>query len=250
MSKEMSAKNIFNKRIDAQISESLTKDGKKKKRKDKSYPPQTKEEANKILNAIWQRNQVLSLCCEMSALTGLRYSDSSWLTYADFYDDFGNFKPHFELCQQKPFRMRMGRSAKKIDEATAFRKSLVRIYTNDAIEDIVRTCKELNPNSDLLFPNKRSRVTLEDGTTVERPMSVDSANWHLIKVKNELKLGFELGTHSWRKFFALMLVRDSASIEKIRDALGHDNIVSTNSYLHTFVDDLQKYIKNIRLDND
>jgi integrase len=249
----MSNKNIYNKRIDAQLSESSkrTKEGKAKKRKEKSFPPKNKEEANKILNNIWQRNQTLSLCFSISALTGLRYSDASWLEYGDFYDEFGRFKPFFDLCQQKSYRMRCGRmKAGNMDTSTAFRKSIVRVYNNNAIREIVEDCRILNPDSKLLFPNSRSKVKGDDGINIERPMSVDSANWHLNKTKNELQLGFNLGTHSFRKFFALMLVKQGASIEKIRDLLGHDSIVSTNSYLHSFIDDLEIHTSSLRLDDD
>lgn len=247
----MSIVNNFNRRIDAQISVDYKNDGSIKKRKEKSLPPKDKKQANEILDLLWQQNQVLSLCCLMQSLTGLRYSDASWLKYSDFYDEFGKLKPFFDLCQQKSFRMRIGRKrAKPMTQSDAFRKSLVRVYTNEAIEHVIADCKHLNPHSELLFPNSRSRVLLEDGTVIERPMSVDSADWHLNKVKRQLKLGFTLGTHSWRKFFALMLVRKGASLEKIRDLLGHDNIVSTNSYLHSFIDDVEQYTKTLRLDLD
>jgi integrase len=244
----MSKKNILNRRIDAQLSPRVDKNGKKKKRKEHSMPPKDKEEAKRILDAAWQKNPTLCLCFSMQALTGLRYSDCSWLMYSDFFDEKGRFKKSFQICQQKSYRIRMSQKDKEVDADTAFRKSLVTIYNNPAIREIVEDCKHLNKNSDLLFPNNRSRIIDEDGTVIDRPMSVKSADYHLKKIKDELNLDFELGTHSWRKFFALMLLRDNTPIEQIRDLLGHDNIVSTNSYLHTFAEDLLEHTKKLRLD--
>lgn len=244
----MSKNNIINRRIDAQFSKKVNKDGNERKTKEHSMPPQNKDAAKRILDAVWQKNPTLCLCFSMQALTGLRYSDCSWLMYSDFFDDKGRFKKSFQICQQKSYRIRMAQKDKEVDAEAAFRKSLVTVYNNEAIKEIVNDCKHLNKNSALLFPNSRSRAIDENGEVVDRPMSVRSADYHLKQIKDELNLDFELGTHSWRKFFALMLLRDNTPIEQIRDLLGHDNIVSTNSYLHTFAEDLLKHTEKLRLD--
>lgn len=174
-------------------------------------PPQTAEEANQIL------------------------------------DELGNFKDQFTICQQKTFRMRMGRKKSKISAQDAFRKSSVTIYTSDEVKKIVEESIHYSGGSEFLFANKRSRRKDTDGNIIDRPMSIESASEHHAKVKNKLKLKYHLGTHSWRKYFALMLLQQGTSIEKIRDLLGHSNLVSTNAYLHTFSDDLKQAVTKLRL---
>lgn len=237
----------INQRIDASLYKPNKATGKTKKRKEPSMPPKDKEEANRILDRLYERSPTLALCSQISALTGLRYSDASWLTYDDFYDEHGNFKPFFTLCQQKPFRMRVGRKDKPMTTAEAFKKSSVTIYTNEDIQNIVEETRRFSCGGGFLFSNARSRKTLEDGTVIERPMSVVSADWHHQQVKKELRLSYTLGTHSWRKFFALLLVKNGATVEKIRDLLGQSSLISTNAYLHSFSGDLQEHIKGLSL---
>lgn len=237
----------LNKRIDKQLEETDQVTGKKKKRKSRSFPPKTKAQAQLIFDAIWKKNPILSLCCQMSGLTGLRYSDASWLMRSDFYDKYGNFKESFEICQQKTYNMRVGAKNSTISQSDAYNKSLVTIYTNPEIREIVEDCEVFTGHTDLLFANKKSRTIDENGQVLERPMSVYSASHIHTKVQDELKLEFELGTHSWRKFFTLMLVRDLTSVEKIRDLLGQKDLKSTNEYLHTFSDELMPIIQKLTL---
>lgn len=237
----------INLRIDASIE---SKGGKsREKKKVPSMPPQTAEEANLILDELWEISPTLSLTCSMSALTGLRYSDASWLRYDDFYDEYGNFKEQFSVCQQKTFRMRMGRKKSDISAQEAFRKSSLNIYTNDEVRKIVEESRYYSCSSEFLFANKRSRRKDTDGNIIDRPMSIESASEHHARVKNKLRLKYHLGTHSWRKYFALMLLKQGASIEKIRDLLGHSSLVSTNAYLHTFSDDLKQVVTKLSLGN-
>lgn len=239
-------------RINQRIEISVNTDGlleTRKKRKQKSMPPRTKKEANQILDALHERNPILALTSEMSALTGLRYSDCSWLKYSDFYDEFDNFLPQLQICQQKVFRMRIGRK-NPMSEAQAFRKSLVQVYTSSEIERIVEETRHYSCSSEFLFANPKSRKILDDGTVIERPMSVESADWHHAKVKQSLQLNFTLGTHSWRKLFASLLIQDGATIEKIRDLLGQASLTSTNAYLESFSTDLKVHATKLTLGMD
>lgn len=132
----------INKRIDMNLGsilsdDSVTADKKTKKRKEPAMPPPSKEEANRILDCLWEKNPVLSLTSSLSAMTGLRYSDASWMRYSDFYDDLGNFRTSLKVCQQKTFNMRIGRKNNPASEAQAFRNSLVTVYTNSEIKNIV-----------------------------------------------------------------------------------------------------------------
>ncbi len=243
-----------NPRIDAKLlgSELGATETKTKKRKEASMPPQTIAEANRILDVIYDRNPTLSLCCQMSALTGLRYSDAAWLRYDDFYDKYGNFRDSVSICQQKPFNMRMGRADAKQSkeyEREAYRKSLVTVYTTKEIEAIVEETRHFSDGSDFLFANARSRTKGEDNTIITRPMHVVSADRHHTAVRDDLKLKFMLGTHSWRKFFALQLIRNGTTIEKIRDLLGQTSLSSTDKYLHSFTQELRGEVLKVTLEN-
>ncbi|WP_305831168.1 tyrosine-type recombinase/integrase [Photobacterium leiognathi] len=235
----------INNRIDSKFID-LTLSGKEKKRKEHSLPPRNEREANLILDRLWDRNPILALTCQMSALTGLRYSDASWLKFSDFYDEFGSFKTSFKLCQQKTFNMRIG-SKNPLSPPDAFRKSVVTIYTNSDILEIVEQCKVFNPNSEYLFANKRSALKDSDSNVIDRPMSTESASWHHAIVRKELELPYVLGTHSWRKYFAKLLIQHGATPEKVRDLLGQKSLESTNLYLHTVEEELVPLIKNISL---
>ncbi|WP_039970646.1 tyrosine-type recombinase/integrase [Vibrio halioticoli] len=224
----------------------------KKKRKTASMPPESVKDANRILDALYERSPILSLCCQMSALTGLRYSDSTWLRYDDFYDSYGNFKDSVAVVQQKPFNMRMGRkdsefSAEK--ERNALRKSIVTLYTTNEIKKIVDETRLFSGGSDFLFANARSKTTDEFGGVITRPMHIVSADRHHSAVQDDLQLKFKLGTHSWRKFFALQLVRSGTTIEKIRDLLGQTSLVSTDKYLHSFTHELRAEVQKISLES-
>lgn len=235
--------NRLNKRIDSSRI-AYKENGEVKRKKKPSMPPRNQQEANLILDRLWAKNPLLSLTASMSALTGLRYSDAAWLRFDDFYDEHGDFKTHFDLCQQKIFRMKMGRGASS--ESDAFRKSMVRVYTNESIEEIVEECRSYSQSDEYLFANARSRVVTEEGV-IHRPMSVESADWHHANVARELNLKYTLGTHSWRKYFSSMLIQQGATVEKIRDLLGQKSLQSTNHYLHSEDDALAALISKIQI---
>lgn len=244
----------LNPRIDAQHieDEGTSATSKKKKCKEASMPPPSITDANRILDALYDRNPTLSLCCQMSALTGLRYSDAAWLKYDDFYDEYGNFRSVVKVCQQKPFNMRMGRrDAKHTKEykRDAKRKSIVSVYTTSEIKALVEETRHFSEGSEFLFANGRSRTVVSDGISISRPMHVVSANRHHAAVRDELKLDYMLGTHSWRKFFALQLIRNGTTIEKIRDLLGQTSLTSTDKYLHSFIHELQREVQNVTLES-
>ncbi|MEZ9863843.1 tyrosine-type recombinase/integrase [Vibrio breoganii] len=241
----------LNPRIDAKIlDDSKSSTNGAKKTKTASMPPKTIEQANRILDALYDRSPTLSLCCQMSALTGLRYSDSAWLKYSDFYDKHGNFLEQVTVIQQKSYNMRLGRSGVELtkeNRIAALRKSKVEIYTTQEIQKIVEETRYFSDGSEFLFANARSRTKDENGEVVSRPMHVVSADRHHTAVQDELKLNFNLGTHSWRKFFALQLVRNGTTIEKIRDLLGQSSLASTDRYLHSFTHELRGEVQKVSL---
>ncbi|WP_413694418.1 tyrosine-type recombinase/integrase [Psychromonas sp. KJ10-2] len=240
-----------NNRIDAKLNISkVFGDISVKKRKEPSLPPKNSKEANKILDELWEISPVLSLCSQMQSLTGLRYSDAAWLRFDDF--DAPNGKDYvdtFLVIQQKVFNMLSHNRYKGSDysESEAIKSSTVKVYVNKEIIEVVEECKRLNPNGEYLFSNKRSGFVNGEGEKVERPMSINSASEHHAKVANKLKLNYPLGTHSWRKYFAKLLLERGASIVDIRDLLGHLSVNSTNTYLLTFDEKLKNIVKEISL---
>jgi integrase len=232
----------------------IKRDGTKKRTKQKSLPPPNKEIANLIFDLLWEINPTLSLTAQISALTGLRYSDASWLMFEDFYDDEGNFVDQFDLCQQKPYNMRLSRidNPSNEDKAEAFRKSIVVVYTNPEIKNIVEEAQRFTDGGGFLFSNPRSRKTV-NGEVIYRPMTVSSADDHHKNVTKLLKQrGIKikgLATHSWRKFFALMLDQAGTPLKNIRDLLGHSSIAITDRYLHSFKDELQANVQGLSLES-
>ena len=235
----------INKRIEKPAQQ--TKTGEAKKIKGASMPPESMEQANQIFDELWERSPILCLTAQISALTGLRYSDASWLKYDDFYDEYGHFKSQFEVCQQKVYRIRESRKSENENAGDIFRKSVVTIYTSEAIKEIVEETRHYSSSSVYLFGNKRSQIITESGEIIERPMSVETASWHHLEVKKKLKLGYTLGTHSWRKLYVRLLIDSGATVEKVRDLLGQSSLQSTNHYLHSMDSDLNELVSKLSL---
>lgn len=216
-----------------------------KRKKQPTKPPKTASQAERIIDELYQRNPLLALTASMSALTGLRYSDASWLKFSDFRNEFGQWKESFDVCQQKTFNMRLARGASRAD---AYRESIVRIYLNDAIKEIVDECKQLSCSTEFLFANSRSSIRTEEGEIIHRPMDIRSANYHHEAVRKKLKLDFAFGTHSWRKYFAKKLLnKNGVTLDQVRDCLGQSSLTSTNHYLVTFDDELSAPIGTMHL---
>lgn len=222
----------------------LTKNGEKKRKKNPTKPPKNAYEAQSIIEELYERNPLLSLTASMSALTGLRYSDASWLAFDDFIDQQGRYRAYIDVCQQKSYRMRIGRG---LDPALAYTASIVRVFFNDDIKDIIEECRFHSCSDTLLFANLRSRVKTSEGEIIERPMAIQSANYHHDNVKKKLKIDYSLGTHSWRKYFAKKMLAKGVTLEKIRDFLGQSSLTSTNHYLMTFSEELAPIISAMKL---
>ncbi len=229
------------KRISNNLSTNST--DKKKAVKEPSLPPTTKKEFNKILDTVHAINSTLANTLYMCALTGLRYSDCVVLTLSDFLDESGQPKSKFIVVQQKVYNMIYTRKVNNgVDAHTAHTdariKAKVTIYINKAIINLISDIILLNPNigrDDLIFANKHK-------SSKGYPLDIRSANKILRRVKAELKLDYPLGTHSFRKYLALNLLKNKANVAEIRDLLGHNHLNSTNSYLHSFSGELKNLI--------
>lgn len=215
----------------------------RKNRKVPSQPPRTEIQFESIVSAVEARSPVLALTIMMQALTGLRYSDASWLRFDDFYRN-GHFVDSFSVYQQKTYNMKRTLLKKKgivdnqIIHSRCMEASKVVIYTNDQIEKVVIRCKRIPPDSPYIFANDHQLSELN-------PMNIRNAEYHLKRVENELGINFLLRTHSFRKLFALKLISTGVSIEKIRDLLGQKSLESTNKYLSTIGSELKTLVSSV-----
>ncbi|MDK9790657.1 site-specific integrase [Vibrio sp. D431a] len=215
----------------------------KRKKKEPSQPPRSDKQFVDIIHNLRSRNIFLAYTLEMQALTGLRYSDCSCLKFTDFYRN-EEFVDSFVIYQQKIFYNKVTRLTKKGEKTeaeilrAAFEASKVLIYTNERIKQIVEECKVFNGHREFLFANSHHR-------SKGRPMDIRNADYHLKKVETDLKLNFNLGTHSFRKIFALKLLANNVTLEKIRDLLGQKSLTSTSKYLSTIDVELQAVVSEL-----
>lgn len=232
------------KRVDAVSSEKVGLIGDStKKRKSPSQPPRTDLQFESIVKETERRSPVLCCTIMMQALTGLRYSDASWLRFDDFYRN-GKFVDSFVVYQQKTYNMKKTLLTKKGDvsesvmHSHALDTSKVVIYTNVQIEAVVNRCQSISSGSPYLFANSHKR-------SESLPMDIRSAEYHLKRVEKALGMNFLLRTHSFRKLFALKLISNGVTVEKIRDLLGQKSLESTNKYLSTIDIELKALVSSV-----
>ncbi|WP_105903550.1 site-specific integrase [Vibrio gangliei] len=243
------------KRIDAVVNEfdNGSVISKKKKSKVPSIPPKSVKELNAIFDEVYKQNETLYQIFHMAALTGLRFSDASWLTVEDFYDnEVGKFVDSFSLSQQKTCNMAITRLTKKrlkekgVDqlseaeikaiESRAKKGSMVTIFVNDEMREIVQNVMDKRKiTAGLLFPNKHH-------FSENLPISTNGANNILKKVKLKLGLNYPLSTHSFRKFFANAVMRGGCTPEKVRDLLGQKSLDATTLYVSSEEEELRSAV--------
>lgn len=218
-----------------------------KAKKKPSIPPRSDIELNEIIDDVFLRNKTLAYTLLMQALTGLRYSDCSQLMFSDFYHN-DRLVDSFSIIQQKTFKSRVTKMTKseKFKDLTlseihrrAAAKSTVTVFINESIAELVELAKLENPDSVYLFANKNPR---SNGF----PMDIRNAEYHLKKTEKQLGLNYQLRTHSFRKCFAVKLVKNKVNLIKIRDLLGHANVETTNAYLSTVGAELAEAVSGLK----
>ncbi|UJF18101.1 hypothetical protein L0B53_13870 [Vibrio sp. SS-MA-C1-2] len=85
---------------------------KKERRKVPSKPPKNSHILDSILLQVEMKNEILSLILKMQAITGLRFSDASWLRFDDVIED-NRYKDKFIVYQQKLFNSALTRLKKR-----------------------------------------------------------------------------------------------------------------------------------------
>ncbi|MBD1577840.1 tyrosine-type recombinase/integrase [Vibrio sp. S11_S32] len=243
----------------------------KKKIKLASLPPKSKKEFFAIYDFVFDRNPSVARTFYMSALTGLRYSDCSWLMFSDFISENSNkFKPHFDVIQQKTYNMALtrlknkhikdnGLDSKNVDisddivdklKSIAAKKAKHTVYINEEIEFLVqeiiseRKWKKVPENGkDFLFANDHHH---SDGL----PVCTNGANQHLAKAKTHLKLDYPLGTHSFRKYFANTIISYGGDAVKLRDLLGQKSLDATTLYVNSTQEELASLIHKFQIETE
>lgn len=209
-----------------------------------SDPPESTDELREILKLVDIVNPVIALLLEMSARTGLRYSDSSKLKISDVLIN-GQIRNDMTVVTQKSFSMRMANINKKDQSPSQYKKavsdaktaSTLRIAFSDQVKDLI---------TDALTFSDEGNVYLFESTSKKGcPYTLQHVNRLLKQVAVDMKLNYSLSTHSFRKSFALTLINNGAKMHVVRDMLGQSSLSSTDHYLKTFISETDDYFKNI-----
>lgn len=204
-----------------------------------SYPPEKKGELRKILLLVDRENPVVALQLEFQALTGLRYVDAAKLTQKQIMIN-GVIRDTITIVQQKPYNKRVSVAIAKAEKnnitlseaelkrikAGARKLSEVKLHFNDQAKAVIEDAMQQNPGKVMLF---------ESSKRPGQPYTAQYFNKLLKLVACELKLTYPLSTHSFRKSFALMNIRNGAGTHEVRDMLGQSDLASTDHYLQTFM---------------
>lgn len=85
-------------------------------------------------------------------------------------------------------------------------------------------------NKTLIFPTYPRIISRAHNT--DQPMSTDSAQRALIKVKKHLKITKDIKSHTFRHCYATHLLDAGVNIRTVQRYLGHSDIRTTCMYLH------------------
>lgn len=203
-----------------------------------SYPPKTVKQLKKVLSSISIIDPRVALLCELMCLTGLRFSDVSKLTVKDVMIN-NVFRDSVKIIQTKVYSKMITNGTKPKD---AKAQAAVIVYLNEQAHIVIKDLIEYlsiikKPNAKLLFESE-----IKPG----QPFTNQYVNKILKKVAIELKLSYQLSTHSFRKMFARLLIKNNADMRQIQDKLGHKSLSSTTNYLMTFSDESKKLSEVIK----
>ncbi|MFV0188306.1 site-specific integrase [Empedobacter falsenii] len=115
----------------------------------------------------------------------------------------------------------------------------VKIPENDITNEILKFYKEYRPYpTDYIFPIlKKDILDYNEEELFNRKHSVRSYyNKQLKLIFEELKINTKINFYTARHTFATLSLRNGVQISKIKQALGHQSIKTTESYLEDFRD--------------
>lgn len=200
-----------------------------------SSPVESIEELQQIIKMLHKRSPLAAMLIEFEARTGLRYSDTSRLTFKDIMVN-GVPRARFNVIQSKSYKARL---AKGMVASTARKKSEITIHVNAQLSELIRRLFIINGHNKLAFQSNHHLAKEGEAITIQY------VNRQLNQIAAELGLNYQLSTHSMRKSFTQFLITAGASLNILRDALGHSDARTTNHYISTFSGDLKKYTTEI-----
>ena len=184
----------------------------------------TTEELRAVLNALHTTStntRIIACYVRLQALTGLRYSDLSALTF-DSVKHNGKYKDELKLAQIKSTNIRISRG---LNEAQAKAKSLVYVSLSTQAHEVLEELESLQGGDGLLFASQARNAT-------GKAISNAAINTALNKAGERAGLTYSISSHSVRKAFATVLMYEhNVSLAECRDRLGHSNIAVTDRYL-------------------
>jgi integrase len=198
-----------------------------------AFPARDAKQLRRIIQAVDRGNPVIALMLEFMALTGLRYSDVSQLGFDDVMVN-GVIRSTVIIIQCKIYSKSIA-AGKSHNAARAVAK--LTVHLNEQCRAVIEDLAHINHGKKMLF---------ESATNPGKPYTCQMANILLKRAAAELKLDYQLSTHSFRKTFALALVKNGAAIHQVRDSLGQASLSSTDHYLRTFLSDTEALVGNIR----
>lgn len=200
-----------------------------------SSPAQNRDELRKIIDMVDDINPLVSAMLEMEARTGLRYSDTSRLKFSDVMIN-GVVRESFVVVMSKSYNARL---KKGIKDAVAKEKSKITIHVSKDLAELIERIHDINGKHKLLFQSDHHLAGQG------KAISIQYINRVLKKVAAELRLPYQLSTHSMRKTFAMLLEKNGAKLTDIRDLLGHSDAKITDHYLRGFIDEKKKFSDSI-----
>jgi len=189
-------------------------------------------------------NPVVALLLELSARTGLRYGDCSNLRLSNVLIN-EQIRDDIVVVTQKSFNMRMHSIKKKNLSADKYKKALasakeastLRIPLSSQVKTLIADA--------LTFSEEGAVYLFESTINKGNPYRIQHVNRLLKQVAIEMKLSYSLSTHSFRKSFALTLIRNGAKMNVVRDMLGQASLSSTDHYVNTFLSETDNFFKGI-----
>lgn len=202
-----------------------------------AFPARDLDELEQIIRLMDDINPLISMMIEMEVRTGLRYCDISKLKFSDVMIN-GVIRSSFTVVQSKGFKGRMtrGKSEKAAKEAAR-----ITIHVNAELEELIKRVYLHNGHNELMFQSNHHLA--KKGNAI----SIQYINRAYKRIAMELRLPYQLSTHSMRKMYAMLLLEKKASLKVIKTALGHSNVAVTDHYLRTFHDEAKEYTTGISL---
>lgn len=205
-----------------------------------AFPTRDLDEWRKVINRIDQISPLISMMLEFETRTGLRNGDVGALKFSDLMVN-GVVKRSFTIVQSKGKNMRINRAKKPMTLAAAKEASKISIVVNDELKELIEQIYEYNGEHSLVFQSRHHHAK------IGRPITRQYINRVLGKVATEMKLPYQLTTHSMRKTFAQLLIKNKAHVKHISEALGHSSVAVTDLYLRTFDDEAGKFVAKVSL---